>query len=267
MILIANTKKVIKPANFNANFSRASGFLSWIGSKHIDSTLSGNDAKILSELISLRNIRKARGLQVYLQTRSLQSVAEELGHKQMDAKLLTSYLPEPLMDFFNARWIRNFQNAILFEAMKDSKYKLDAVNMTTKDIEEFLTNHGLAKLSIHLDHGFKVKNEVSNSNDNYFDDMTFMISSSLLQLLIAIRTVVENHNGKSEIFKLNGLVAPLQLVELNEDGTHSSLRRYAPKNEELLLDIKFADLNGDNVEELIVAQKGNSLNNWLVVFE
>lgn len=76
-----------------------------------------------------------------------------------------------------------------------------------------------------------------------------------------------NHNGKSEIFKLNGLVAPLELVELNEDGTHSSLWRYTPKNEELIVDIKFADLNGDNVEELIVAQKGNSLNNWLVVFE
>ena len=62
-------------------------------------------------------------------------------------------------------------------------------------------------------------------------------------------------------------MAPLELVELNEDGTHSSLWRYTPKNEELIVDIKFADLNGDNVEELIVAQKGNSLNNWLVVFE
>ena len=76
-----------------------------------------------------------------------------------------------------------------------------------------------------------------------------------------------NRNGKSEIFKLNGLVAPLELVELNDDGSHSSLWQYTPENEESIVDVKFADLNGDEIQELIVAQKGNKLNNWLNIFE
>ena len=76
-----------------------------------------------------------------------------------------------------------------------------------------------------------------------------------------------NRNGKSEIFKLNGLVAPLELVELNDDGSHRSLWQYTPADEELIVDVKFADLNGDEIQELIIAQRGNKLNNWLNIFE
>ena len=76
-----------------------------------------------------------------------------------------------------------------------------------------------------------------------------------------------NRNGKSEIFKLNGLAAPLELVELSEDGSHLSLWQYAPKNEESIVDVKFADLNSDGIQELIVAQRGNKNNNWLSIFE
>ena len=76
-----------------------------------------------------------------------------------------------------------------------------------------------------------------------------------------------NRNGKSEIFKLNGLAAPLELVELNQDGSHISLWQYSPGNDESIVDVKFADLNSDGVQELIVAQKGNKNNNWLSIFE
>ena len=76
-----------------------------------------------------------------------------------------------------------------------------------------------------------------------------------------------NRNGKSEIFKLHGLAAPLELVELNQDGNHISLWQYAPENDESIVDIKFADLNSDGMEELIVAQRGNKDNNWLSIFE
>ena len=76
-----------------------------------------------------------------------------------------------------------------------------------------------------------------------------------------------NRNGKSEIFKLHGLTAPLELVELNQDGSHISLWQYAPENDESIVDVKFADLNNDGIEELIVAQRGNKDNNWLSIFE
>ena len=76
-----------------------------------------------------------------------------------------------------------------------------------------------------------------------------------------------NLNGKSEIFKLNGLAATLELVELNEEGSHISLWQFSPKDDELIVDIKFADLNSDGVQELIVAQRSNKKNTWLSIFE
>ena len=76
-----------------------------------------------------------------------------------------------------------------------------------------------------------------------------------------------NRNGKSEIFKLHGLTAALELVELNQDGSHISLWQYTPENDESIVDVKFADLNSDGVKELIVAQRGNKKNNWLSIFE
>ena len=57
-----------------------------------------------------------------------------------------------------------------------------------------------------------------------------------------------NRNGKSEIFKLHGLTAPLELVELNQDGSHISLRLYASVNDDSIVDVLFADLNNDGIE-------------------
>mgnify|MGYP000002800201 FL=1 len=76
-----------------------------------------------------------------------------------------------------------------------------------------------------------------------------------------------NQNGQSEILKLNGLNAPLELVELNDDGSHKTLWLYTPEDGEKIVDVKFADLNNDEIPELVVAQRGNKLNDWLLVFE
>ncbi|MBF4227728.1 hypothetical protein EAY83_22675, partial [Vibrio anguillarum] len=108
------------------------------------SDITPDDTQVISDIHSLRSIRRHRGFQIYLETRSMDAVSEALGHENKDAKLLTSYLPKPLMDFFNDRWVRQFQNAILLEAMKDSVYCLEAVNMSAEDIEEFLSNHGIS---------------------------------------------------------------------------------------------------------------------------
>ncbi|MDO6498887.1 hypothetical protein [Photobacterium sanguinicancri] len=200
MLLTASVTNA-KPVKSIKNLNNSRQYLEWLSDPSLfepNCSMDQYDAIKLANLTTLRSVRKHRGLQIYLETRSMTAVAEALGHKKKDLSLLTSYLPEPLMDFFNDRWVRQFQSAILLEAMKDSKYKLDAVNMTTEDIEEFLTNHGLGSLPHHLDHDFQVQSEVSHSNKSSFDEMTFMISSALLQLLIAIRTVVENHNGECE---------------------------------------------------------------------
>ncbi|MEZ9997168.1 hypothetical protein AB4428_02510 [Vibrio lentus] len=197
MILTATTTSAKCPSHLNATLHSATGFYDWLQDKALfdkSNDITLKDAKAISDIHSLRSIRRHRGLQVYLETRSMDAVAEALSHKKKDAKLLTSYLPKPLMDFFNARWVRQFQNAILLEAMKDSVYRLDAVNMNAQDIEEFLSNHGISNIPEHFDHGFTQQTTTDSESSELlkFNQLTYTISTSLLQLLIAIRFVVES---------------------------------------------------------------------------
>lgn len=202
MILTATSTSAIRPTNLNTTLHSANDFYGWLQDKSLfdkSSDISLKDAKAISYIHSLRSIRRHRGFQIYLETRSMDAVAEALGHEKKNANLLTSYLPKPLMDFFNARWIRQFQNAILLEAMKDSVHRLDAVNMNAQDIEVFLNNHGISNIPEHFDHGFVQKTTTDNEVSELlaFDRLTYTISTSLLQLLMAIRMVVESNDEES----------------------------------------------------------------------
>ncbi|HCH1894798.1 TPA: hypothetical protein NKR04_003332 [Vibrio parahaemolyticus] len=197
MILTATATNAIRPRNIIATLFSANDFYDWLQDKSLfdkSSDITLKDAKAITDIHSLRSIRRHRGFQIYLETRSMDAVTEALDHEKKDANLLTSYLPKPLMDFFNARWVRQFQNAILLEAMKDSVYRLDAVNMSTGDIEEFLNNHGISNIPEHFDHGFAQQGAAENEPPESlaFDQLTYTISTSLLQLLMAIRLVVES---------------------------------------------------------------------------
>lgn len=116
----------------------------------INRLLTQNDAHELAKITTPRAIRKSRGLQIYLETRSLRAVSEALGHASVHTELLSKYLPTPLMDFFNTRWVRQFQNAIIYEALKDSPYLFDALDFDAEKLAEFLDNHGLGTLPDHL---------------------------------------------------------------------------------------------------------------------
>jgi hypothetical protein len=197
MILTATATGALRPSKLSNMLNSASDFYDWLQDKTLfdeSSDITLKDAQAISEIHSLRSIRRHRGFQIYLETRSMDAVAEALGHEKKDARLLASYLPKPLMDFFNARWVRQFQNAILLEAMKDSVYRLDAVNMSAEDIEEFLANHGISNIPEHFDHGFAQQGAAENEPPESlaFDQLTYTISTSLLQLLMAIRLVVES---------------------------------------------------------------------------
>lgn len=160
--------------------------------------LNEAEAQEVSQLFSLKALRKARGLQVYLETKSLHAVAESLGHKKVNILLLSTYLPKPLMDFFNARWVRQFQNAIVFEAMKDSDYLFDAIDIEQDKLAEFLENHGIGELPEHFNNSMRgiTSNEKELSLQENVEEVIFTLSTALLQVLIAIQTVVENATEK-----------------------------------------------------------------------
>ncbi len=229
MILTSTTANVIRPSNLAATLYSANDFYDWLQDKSLfdkSSDITLKDVQAISDIHSLRSIRRHRGFQIYLETRSMDAVAEALGHEKKDANLLTSYLPKPLMDFFNARWIRQFQNAILLEAMKDSVYRLDAVNLSTEDIEEFLNNHGISNIPEHFDHGFAQKTATDNetSESLAFDQLTYTISTSLLQLLMAIRLIVESSDDEESFLDIvaHWYQSAVFVLDTLSSGKHSA---------------------------------------------
>ncbi|WP_318475436.1 hypothetical protein [Photobacterium leiognathi] len=156
---------------------------------------------IIASITTHRSIRRHRGLQIYLETRSQSAVADALGHKEVNQRLLDTYLPKPLMEFFTERVIRQFQKAIIFEAMKKSPYLLDAVNMSYEELEEFLGNHGLNDLPDLNAATFD--KAAQQAEQSIFDSVVFTVTVPLLQLLISIKTIIDNDNDAS---RFNALV-------------------------------------------------------------
>ncbi|EOI6448234.1 hypothetical protein ACMU9P_003396 [Vibrio parahaemolyticus] len=229
MILTATVSNVLCPSCLNNTLSSANNFYNWLQEQSLfdkSSNITSTDAQAISDIHSLRSIRRHRGLQIYLETRSMDAVAEALGHEKKDAKLLTSYLPKPLMDFFNDRWVRQFQNAILLEAMKDSVYRLDAVNMSAEDIDEFLNNHGISNIPEHFDHGFVQQTTTDNetSESLAFDKLTYTISASLLQILMAIRLIVESSDDECSFLDIvfHWYQSAVFILDTLNSGKHSA---------------------------------------------
>ncbi|EDM67816.1 hypothetical protein PE36_17665 [Moritella sp. PE36] len=197
MMLTANVQKPRRTLHLNARLANASNYQNSLVVDSFDENgvliLSKSDAKGLASLITPRGIRKARGLQIYLETHSIKAVAEALGHKEAKLEILKSYLPESLMDYFNSRWVRIFQNAIIFEALQDSPYLFDALDFDAKALDEFLKNHRLGDLPEHLERaGSGIEDEKKQIQIEELDELTFTLSTPLFQVLIAIQHIIEN---------------------------------------------------------------------------
>ncbi len=74
--------------------------------------LNTDEINALISVFSLRNIRKKKGIHTYLDTRSIEEVSKKLGHKQVNLEVLEAYLPQALLNYFNDRWVRIFQNSL-----------------------------------------------------------------------------------------------------------------------------------------------------------
>ncbi|OZS42685.1 hypothetical protein ASV53_17205, partial [Photobacterium sanguinicancri] len=205
VMLVANLKGVNRSKNIgkllseSENFNKTFEVNSYNDNKQL--ILSKSKAKELAEIVTLRNIRKARALQIYLETHSLKAVAEALGHKVLRLELMESYLPKPLMDYFNKRWIRQFQNAIIFEALKDSPYLFDALDFDESTLDEFLKNHRLGDLPENLERAISSIYSKENQKDiNNSNELVFTLTTPLFQVLIAIQSVIDNAT-EDDLFK------------------------------------------------------------------
>lgn len=169
-----------------------------------DCRLSSTEIELISSVPIHRALRRHRGLQIYLETRSQTAVADALGHKEMDIQILKSYLPKPLMEFFTERVIRQFQKAIILKAMENSPFLLDAVNMSYEEVEEFLENHGIKEIPDLNTKAFE--SSKSDTEQTLFDSIVFTITVPLIQLLISIEECIQNHSKQDTLQFKNELV-------------------------------------------------------------
>ena len=209
MLIIADYSKAEWQSRFAKNVlnkGSKSFYRRWIA-EYSNNLLSDSDKSLLSLTISFRSARRLRAIRIYIQTRSLKAVSEALGHKEVDMPLLSRYLPESLISFFNARWIRQFQNALVYHAMKDSEYLFESIDIKPEYLEEFLKNHRINDIPA-LFEKFKTTSENNLLNSALteqpeFDEVTFTVTTPLLQILIAIKTIVDESKLKAnkDVFK------------------------------------------------------------------
>ena len=137
------------PAPIKNSFVATEEFTAWEKrfNQFIESADNCNDKEVkeLIRRLTPTRFRATIGVQVYLETGSTKAMSEALGHIKYKPELLSHYLPEPILQFFQSRWIRIFQKGIVCEAMKDSPLLLRASNFKTiDDIDLFLNNHALS---------------------------------------------------------------------------------------------------------------------------
>jgi len=165
---ITNLKKITSSSVFTRSLSLPSSYV------------SKERAKEVANMLTINRLRSSSGVEVFLKTNSVKKMCEALGHKEERADLVNRYLPLPILKYFKDRWIRIFQNAIVYEAMKESKYLHKAIDISPDALEEFLENHRLNSMHGHV------------KNGNVFDinaakpkqDGAIVLSTPLLQILL-----------------------------------------------------------------------------------
>lgn len=139
---------------------------------------------------SLSALRASAGVLIYLETRDARRMAEALGHSEYSPALLARYLPEPVLAFFQERWIRIFQSGIIVEALKDSKYLLEASSFSSMaQLDEFLKSHALKSLSKHLIESASPTSGYSDEKSSA-NEVVIGVSTGILTTLLSVRDAV-----------------------------------------------------------------------------
>jgi len=155
--------------------------------KQFQHLMSDTDEQIVKQLVcnlTPTRFRATVGLQVYLETGSAKAMSEALGHAKYKPELLSHYLPEPILSFFQSRWVRIFQKGIICESMKNSSMLLRASNFDSfEELDKFLNKH---VFSLPVDPDKAVKKQGNASKQIYIS-----VDENILVALLSIRSAVQ----------------------------------------------------------------------------
>lgn len=146
----------------------------------------------LVDRLSLPTVRASAGILVYLKTKSLTQMATALGHAEYSPALIERYLPKPILEFFQERWIRIFQTGIIVEALKESPFLLAASGFSTLDqLHEFLSNHALKVHPKSQPITDVPKNYDEFSDAVSSDEIVFGLNAGILTALMSLKLTVD----------------------------------------------------------------------------
>lgn len=150
--------------------------------------IEAEEAASLSRRFTLKRLRGSVAVSVYIRTGSKEKMAESLGHKSYLPELLEHYLPRPIQDFFQDRWIRVFQTGVIAHAMKNSPELLGATCFSSmSELDVFLHNHALTPPPSE----FTQPTSESDGKSLQQARLLFDISEETLTLLLSVQLAVE----------------------------------------------------------------------------
>ncbi|MFT5760307.1 MAG: hypothetical protein ACI9LM_005093 [Alteromonadaceae bacterium] len=168
--------------------------------------------------LRLPKYRATCGAVHYIKHKDARAMSEVLGHDKYKPDLLAHYLPEPILKFFQSRWIRIFQKGIICEAMKNSSNLLIASGF--KNINElsiFLRNHSLNYQDNAIHDG---KNSTNSSAKHNSDKVFIGVNVEILKVLLAFdrdfhkeKTLLSRRH--SDLLELSNLV--VKNIESSDD--------------------------------------------------
>jgi hypothetical protein len=144
----------------------------------------------------LSKIRASSAIQIYFETENTTKMAQALGHTSYNPRLLSHYLPQSILDFYQQRWIRIFQKGLICESLKNNSLLFKASNFETMEqLDEFLKNHMLKNLPDNL----STIKPINIQNETNFDNIYVSINQENLTALFSLRKAVEEAKNKDNV--------------------------------------------------------------------
>ncbi|NVE90724.1 hypothetical protein [Vreelandella titanicae] len=174
------------------------------------------DAGVSRNTLTHSKLRATEGVLEYFRTGSIRAVSRKLGNGSKVT--LEHYLPKPLIDAYNTRQVRRFQNLLIVSACAKEDYLLSAVDFNSlNELHSFILNM-IALDSKGINPLINIlKDKVEEKDEIHQGDLIANISESSLSILYAYKIIAEKGNLSAAVlakFDVNTGLAPIAFITL-----------------------------------------------------